>query len=73
MTRKPPDTIASRLTRLRLAAGLSQSALARKAGIRRATLTDIEAGKQQPSLATAAKLVAALGVSLAEFDLLEVK
>lgn len=67
MTRKP-DTFASRLKALRLAAGLSAYRLAQLASISKQSLSQIEAGKSKPSFDTVSKLCAALGKSLAEFD-----
>lgn len=48
----------------RKAAGLSQAALAQKAGIRAATLSDIEGGKIDPRLSTMKALAGALGVDI---------
>ena len=59
----PPldDSLAQRLVRRRKAVGLSQAALARRAGIRVETLNRIERGKTaSPDLATMRKLVAAI-------------
>jgi len=59
----PPldDSRAQRLVRRRKAVGLSQAALARRAGIRVETLNRIERGKTaSPDLATMRKLVAAI-------------
>ena len=68
MTRKP-DTFASRLTRLREAAGLSPAELARLSGVSPQLLHKMESGKtQSPRLADAARLALALGKSLSEFD-----
>ncbi|WP_196053515.1 helix-turn-helix transcriptional regulator [Paracoccus lichenicola] len=48
----------------RKAAGLSQAALAQKAGIRTATLSDIEGGKIDPRLSTMKAVAGALGVDI---------
>ncbi|MFE7461769.1 helix-turn-helix transcriptional regulator [Nocardiopsis terrae] len=45
-------------------AGLRQEDLARRVGISRAYLSNIERGKKQPSLLTAARIATALGVRL---------
>ncbi len=63
---RPPA--GERVAALRRAAGMSQYVLADRAGISRNALMAIEAGRSAPSLETARKLCAALGVSLAVFD-----
>lgn len=50
----------------RMAAGLSQSALAEKAGVRAATVSDIEAGKIDPRVGTMKALAEALGVDIGD-------
>jgi transcriptional regulator with XRE-family HTH domain len=45
-------------------AGLSQSALARKAKVGRVTLNRLEAGTQAPTLETLTRIAKALGVRL---------
>jgi len=67
VTRKP-DTIAGRLVSLRKSAGLSAYRLAIMSGVSKQTLSQIEAGKSQPSFATVLALAKALNVSLSEFD-----
>jgi transcriptional regulator with XRE-family HTH domain len=57
-------TIGKRLQRLRQAAGVSQPALARAAGIPVGTLRNLEQGRRIPRLDTAGKLARALGVSV---------
>jgi DNA-binding XRE family transcriptional regulator len=52
------------LTAWRKSAGLSQAELAEKAGIRPATLSDIEGGKIDPRLSTMKALASALGVDI---------
>jgi len=47
----------------RKAAGLSQRALAAKAGVSQALIAEIERGKHPPSAASLSKIAAALGVS----------
>lgn len=63
-----PEPFASRLARLRAAAGLSISELARRAGLSRQQVTNYEAGRQAPSAAALAGLAAALGVNMGAFD-----
>jgi transcriptional regulator with XRE-family HTH domain len=58
------DTFAARLQALRRGAGLSQSQLARRAGLSVRTLQGWEAGRRVPSVEAAALLAAALGISL---------
>lgn len=50
-------TLAEKLVRRRRIAGLSQAALARRAGIRPETLNRIERGRTTPDFATVRKLV----------------
>ncbi len=52
-----------RLRELRDRAMLSQEELARQAGVSRATVADLEAGKRGAQAATGRKLAEALGVS----------
>jgi transcriptional regulator with XRE-family HTH domain len=59
-----PDTFASRLRALRLAAGLAQEGLARAAGVATRTVSMLELGKTEPAWDTAQKLADALGVTL---------
>ncbi len=62
------DTFATRLRTMRTEASLSVTDLAEKSGLARTYLHDLEAGRRQPSLATATRLVVALDRSLAVFD-----
>jgi len=64
MARQRAETMGERFQRLRLAAGLSQSQLARKAGVPVGTLKNWEQGKREPLLGAAAKVAVAMGVSL---------
>jgi DNA-binding XRE family transcriptional regulator len=48
--------------RLRTAAGLTQTALAERSGIDRTYLSDLEAGRRNPTVTTLARLAKALGV-----------
>lgn len=57
-------TTASLIKKARLKAKISQSALARKAGLAPAFVCRIEGGHQAPELATVRKLAKALKVSL---------
>ena len=59
--------VGAALQRLRLAAGLSQPALAAKSGVPLGTIRNVEYGRREPLLGTAWKLVKALGVSLDEW------
>ncbi|MER7361799.1 helix-turn-helix domain-containing protein [Nonomuraea wenchangensis] len=56
--------IGSRLRRLREARGISLSALARSAGIGKATLSGLELGTRNPTLETLYAVAGALGVPL---------
>lgn len=47
----------------RMERGMTQEALAREAGVTRQFINNIEAGRKSPSLRTASKIAAALGVS----------
>ena len=57
--------IAEDLRRLRLDAGASQAAIARRAGIDRSVVTRLEAGTLNPTLETYVRLAAALGADYA--------
>lgn len=66
--RKQSDTFATRLKSLRLAAGLSVTALAEKSGINRTYIHNLEDGRRaDPRLSLLVKLANALGVSLEAF------
>jgi transcriptional regulator with XRE-family HTH domain len=56
---------AASLREARLAAGLTQSALARRAGTSQATLSAYESGRKVPSLDTLERLLSAAGARLA--------
>ncbi|HPM80485.1 MAG TPA: helix-turn-helix transcriptional regulator [Candidatus Anammoximicrobium sp.] len=56
-------SLAEKLVRRRLAAGLSQAELARRAGIRPETLNRIERGRTTPDFATVRKLVVAMNAA----------
>ncbi len=57
---------AHRIRMLRREAGLTQAALAERAGLAEITISAIERGQKQPRLATVAAIAKALGVSLDE-------
>ena len=61
------DTIAGRLRSLREASGLTQYALAQRAGVARAVVHRIEAGQRLPSWPVLRKLALALGADLGDF------
>jgi transcriptional regulator with XRE-family HTH domain len=61
-----PMPFAEALKRWREGAGLTQSALADATGLGLGTVRDYEQGKKEPTLRSAARLAAALGVSLAD-------
>jgi transcriptional regulator with XRE-family HTH domain len=54
---------AKNMKKLREAKGLSQGDIHRATGIDRAYISNLEAGKQNPTLETIAKIAEALGVS----------
>ena len=58
------DSFGSAVRHLREAQGWSQELLAEKADLNRSYLGEVERGKVIPSLATVAKLAAALEISL---------
>jgi transcriptional regulator with XRE-family HTH domain len=60
------ETAGERLKRLRREAGLSQSQLARAAGVPIGTLRNWEQNRRVPLLDTAARVARAIGVSLDE-------
>ena len=59
-------TLGQRIRRLRNAAGLSQDALARAAGIERVTLARLEKGEQTPRYKTLGAIARALGVGVSD-------
>ncbi len=58
------EKIGRRITRRREARGLTKTALARKAGITRATLVRIEDGTHTPMMNTLQRIAKALGVKV---------
>lgn len=59
--------LGARLRELRLARALSLRALAEQAGVTASALSQIENGKNSPSVSTLKKILAALGTTLGEF------
>ena len=66
MAMRGMHALGQRIRRLRKAAGLSQDALAREAGIGRVTLVRLEKGEQTPRYKTLGAIAKALGVEGAE-------
>jgi transcriptional regulator with XRE-family HTH domain len=60
-----PVLVGRRITALRRSAGLSLSELARRARLGKGTLSELEAGRRNPTLETLYALTAPLGVGLA--------
>lgn len=60
------STFPARLRALRERAGLSQQQLSDRAGVRKATVSDLERGVKSPSLSTLDAVAQALGVPPAE-------
>ena len=65
----PVKDVGQRIARLREQRGITQEALADKAGIHRVSLANIERGAKQPTLDSLERLAKALRVSL--LDLLK--
>jgi transcriptional regulator with XRE-family HTH domain len=65
-TRSPHGAVAANLRRLRAAGGLSTVELARRSGVARATLAQLEAGRGNPTLETLYALANTLGVGLGD-------
>jgi transcriptional regulator with XRE-family HTH domain len=61
---RTPATFAEMLTAKRVAAGLSQSEVARRAGVTSAALSRYELGQRRPTAAVVSKLATALGCSV---------
>ena len=61
------NIIGPRLRALRDRLGLSQRALARKAGVPSSTVSLVESGRTSPSVGSLKRLLDAAGVSLGEF------
>ena len=61
-------TIAERIRELRLAAALTQEAVAERAEVPVESLRGIEQGRRQPTWPTLRRIAGAIGVSLGDFD-----
>lgn len=59
--------VGERIRALRMRSGLSQAALARRAGIGQTSVSAIETGKQSPTVDTLERICQALGVALEQF------
>lgn len=55
------------LASVRKSKGLSQDAVARRAGIKRASYTNIECGNRRPSVMVAKKIAKSLGIDWTDF------
>ncbi|KKN80795.1 hypothetical protein LCGC14_0326010 [marine sediment metagenome] len=64
--KKKPQSIGQRIKAMRLAAELSQEALAEAAGIKQSYLSRIEGSDHDPQVRTLKKLAGALGVEVSE-------
>jgi transcriptional regulator with XRE-family HTH domain len=62
--------VGTRLAILRIVRGWTQDELARRAGLRSATLSDYERGKMVPGFLALQRLLDAMGYRLADFDTL---
>lgn len=62
------STFARRLEALRKQAGITQYELARRAGLSKQAMSQLERGERDPAWETVRKLARALEVSIAEFD-----
>lgn len=63
----PTFDIGERLYSMRLAAGLSQREVAKRAGVPHAQISNVETNKVSPSVSTLRKILEGLGVSMADF------
>ena len=59
--------LGSRLRAVRVGAGLSQRALAKKVSVPNSTISLIEAGKINPSVSALRKILTGIPISLSEF------
>lgn len=66
MARKKKETLGARLRAVRLAAGLSQTALAERSGIPKPTLSRYENDHVLPSITTLGRIAQCLNVALVE-------
>lgn len=58
-----PSFVGTNVRRLRMQAEMSQSSLAKAAGVHRVTISGIEIGDHDPSVSSLLRIAAALGVS----------
>lgn len=65
--------IGARLAQVRMRAGLSQRALARKAGITNSTISLIEGNNTNPSVGALKRVLDAIPIGLAEFFAMDIK
>lgn len=68
MSEAKPSAFGVRLRQLREAAGLSQEALAERAGMHRFGVAKLERGEREPAWATVRALARALGVGCSAFE-----
>lgn len=61
------DKVGQRIKELRNELGISQEALANKAGVDRTYVTDVENGRRNISVELLEKLIKALGISIQDF------
>jgi len=64
-SQEPATDIGSRIKQARMQAGLTQTELAERTGIKRPNIVRIESGKHRPSLDTVEKIAGALNVTVA--------
>ena len=60
------EKLGKNLKRIRTAKGISQGEISRKLEVDKSFISNIEAGKTNPTLATIAKIAKAIGVSVGE-------
>jgi transcriptional regulator with XRE-family HTH domain len=63
-----PTSFAERLRTLREAAGMSQYSLAKRSGLSKQALSNLELGRREPNWITVQRIAAALGVDCTEFN-----
>ena len=63
--------VGKRLVDLKEKTGMTRTALSKKSGVALSFINDIERGEKEPTIHTLKRLCEALGVSLAEFFLIE--
>lgn len=72
-SQQPQKALGLAIRQLREKSGLTQEAVAHKAGVTASTLSVIERGESNPTWATVAGIAAAVGVSVVEVAKLSVK